>query len=394
LAPEMQIHMPRWNENYSTWQIEVQEMIGFTEARLGYVWQHYMEEFNLEKLVDVNLDIDSSHHGSIKINTIIPDSLPWQGKYFDGNPIEINAIGDSGYIFSHWASNSILSGSDTLLSTVKINVDTSDYFKAYFEPHVIIVDTPMIVFNELNYRSSDSLDADDWIEIWNIDTIAIDLSDWVFKDSNDSHEFILSQNTSLDTGDFLVLCQDTVKFKEIYPAVENYIGPFEFGLANEGEELRLFDSNGFLMISMLYANEPPWPVDADGTGKTIELNNPLGDMNDGNNWFSGCFGGSPGGPFIPCDTIGIEDHVVEDFLVKIYPNPALEYAKIEMLSNSPGDAIFKLFDFRGVIQEKLTFKLNNKVNTFNLPVGDLPSGIYFYQTYFNKNLKGGKILIK
>ena len=176
------------------------------------------------------LMIDSIFHGNVKINTIIPDSLPWQGLYFDGNPVDITAIPDSGYMFSHWASNMVITGNDTLNQKLNVNVDTNATFKAFFVIDTIPPDTPMVVFSEICYSSVDSLDADDWIELLNIDTISHNLAGWVFKDGDDDHEFILPQSTILDTNQYLVLCQDNEKFADIYPEVENVIGPFDFGL--------------------------------------------------------------------------------------------------------------------------------------------------------------------
>ena len=217
LAPEMQVHMPRWGSSFPAWESNVQAMSNFAMNRLPYVWQHYLNEFDLEKLVTVSLDIDSTNHGKIKINTIIPDSLPWQGIYFDGNPVEISVIPDSGYVFSHWSSNMIISGIDTLNPTLKVNVDTNDVFTAHFikDPYVQII--PKIIFSEINYNSSDTLDAGDWVEILNIDTTAIDLTSWIFKDVDDNHEFVLPPETFLDTGQYLVICRDTTKFRALYP---------------------------------------------------------------------------------------------------------------------------------------------------------------------------------
>ena len=108
------------------------EVLEFSQNRLGYIWQHYLDEFELDTLVTIGLDVDSILHGTIQINTIIPDSLPWQGIYFDGNPVDISAVPDSGYLFSHWQSNMIISDEDTLKQFLTVNVDTNDIFKAFF----------------------------------------------------------------------------------------------------------------------------------------------------------------------------------------------------------------------------------------------------------------------
>jgi hypothetical protein len=324
LASEMEIHMPRWGSSVAAWESNVNSMINFVTVRLGYVWTHYLNEFGLEKTVTLTLDADPGNHGKIKISTIIPDSLPWQGIYFDGNPVEITAIADSGYCFSHWATNMVISGSDTLNPNLVVNADTSDIFKAYFIPDTLEDDIPYVIFSEINYHSSDTLDTEDWVEIRNADTSAADISAWVFRDNDDLHTFVFPQPLTLDTGDYLVLCRDTTVFRSVHPEVSNVLGPFEFGLASEGDAIRLFDSTGTLAVQVNYSNQLPWDPEADGTGKTLELKDPWGDLNSGDNWFAGCPGGSPGEVFSPCDTIDIAEHLLTNPEVTIFPNPASE----------------------------------------------------------------------
>lgn len=394
LSNEMERHMTRWNGSFVDWEENVNGVVGFVENRLGHVWQHYLAEFDLNKLVIIGLEVDSTIHGTIKINTIIPDSLPWSGIYFDGNPVDISAVPDTGYLFSHWSSNFTISGQDTLKQILTINVDTNDVFKAFFVIDTIPVDTPLIVFNEINYRSVDSLDADDWVELWNVDTTNIDLSGWIFRDGNNEHEFIIPNQTMVDTGDFLVLCQDTSKFKSIYPIVQNIIGPFNFGLVNEGEELRLFDQTGLLVVSTLYSNQEPWPTDADGTGKTIELYDPFGNLNDGENWFTGCFGGSPGSPYIECDTVGIANYEsLYDF--KVYPNPFNSYTTFEINIDNKQKITLEIYNTLGnLVHKQNIFYSGIGVNRFTFYRSDLETGVYFYKIHFKEVIQTGKLLIR
>lgn len=275
-----------------------------------------------------------------------------------------------------------------------INVDTNDVFKAFFVIDTIPVDTPLIVFNEINYRSVDSLDADDWVELWNVDTTNIDLSGWIFRDGNNEHEFIIPNQTMVDTGDFLVLCQDTSKFKSIYPIVQNIIGPFNFGLVNEGEELRLFDQTGLLVVSTLYSNQEPWPTDADGTGKTIELYDPFGNLNDGENWFTGCFGGSPGSPYIECDTVGIANYEsLYDF--KVYPNPFNSYTTFEINIDNKQKITLEIYNTLGnLVHKQNIFYSGIGVNRFTFYRSDLETGVYFYKIHFKEVIQTGKLLIR
>jgi hypothetical protein len=395
LAPEMQVHLPRWSGSFTEWETNIESMISFAENRLSYVWQQYIDEFDLEKLVNIGLTVDSSQHGTIKINTITPDSLPWQGVYFDGNPVEITAIPDSGYIFSHWKSNMIISGSDTLKQFLQINVDTNDIFKAFFVTDTFELDTPFIVFSEINYRSADTIDTGDWIELRNMDTVAIDLSGWIFKDGNDEHQFFIAEGTILDTNKYLLLCQDTTAFLQFHPDISGMTGPFNFGLAAEGEEIRLFDSSENLILLVYYSNQTPWPTDADGTGKTLELNDPLGDLNDGSNWFAGCIGGSPGSHFVDCDTVYINENSEEAEHVRIYPNPSKTIIFVEISSRFNDDIILTLYDALGNPLLDMNYLLSSvTLNLIPVNISKINPGAYFI-TIKGKNLNHArKIFIR
>ena len=395
IEPEMDRHMTRWGSTFAEWQSNVDEMIDFGTNRLGYIWPQYIEEFGLEKTVTVGFDIDSIHHGHIKVNTIIPDSLPWQGTYFDGNPIEISAVADSGYLFSHWASNLVLTNQDTLQQQLEINIDTNVVFKAYFVLDTIVVDTPQIVFNEINYRSLDSLDAGDWVEIWNADPISWDLSEWIFKDDNDEHEFVLPIETVLQPDEYLVLFRDSLKFFNIFPDFENAFGPFEFGLANNGDELRLFDNNGNSLVSMSYSNDPPWPVDADGTGKTIELSDPYGDLSDGSNWFSGCIGGSPGGPYEECDTVNIKELKQSLEECYVFPNPFSNQTTLQFNGLQSDQILLKLFNIHGNLVREQKFLLESEGKTeLTIKRKDLTQGLYFLYISLEDKVYSTKLLVR
>ncbi len=395
LAPEMQVHMPRWGSSFAAWESNVNIMINFAQNRLGNIWQHYTDEFGLEKTVTIGLGVDSIAHGTIKINTIIPDSLPWHGIYFDGNAVDISAIPDSGYIFSHWQTNLIISGLDTLKQSLNINPDTNDFFKAFFVLDTIIIDTPFIVFSEINYNSSDTLDAGDWVEIMNADTAGADISGWIFRDSDDTHEFTLPQPLYLDTGQFFVFCRDTTMFKSVYPEITEFAGPFDFGLASEGDEVRLFDTAGVLVVSVNYTNQPPWPLDADGTGKTIELYNPYGDINDGNNWFSGCIGGSPGGLFVECDTINIQEILDLTGEVRIFPNPAKNVISASIDLEYHDEIYMTLYDAMGnFLLKEGCIVWPKTTRTIQVDVSGFKTGVYFIKLIGQHINFTGKIFIR
>ena len=151
-----------------------------------------------------------------------------------------------------------------------------------------------VVINEINYRSSDLFNPEDWIELHNPtdETIAIGL--WAFKDNSYYNVFTIPEDIVLLSGHFLVLCKDTVTFSQFFPDVLNSIGNFEFGLNGDGELLRLFDSSGLLVDMVEYDDITPWPPTAGGTGSTLELIHPYRDNSSGENWDAADEHGTPG----------------------------------------------------------------------------------------------------
>ena len=92
--------------------------------RSNQVRDHVQNNFGLPQQVDLTLDVFPNQTGKIHISTITPQVYPWQGIYFDGLPIKIEAIAEPGFHFLHWVSNGLIA--DTLnsvwLDTLHTNV--------------------------------------------------------------------------------------------------------------------------------------------------------------------------------------------------------------------------------------------------------------------------------
>lgn len=157
-----------------------------------------------------------------------------------------------------------------------------------------------IVFSEVNYHSDSTRNSGEWLELHNTGTVPADISSWIFSDSESIHYYIIPANTIIQPGGYFVLSNDTNLFRAAYPGVFNIGGPFNFGLGNKGDMLRLFDAQSVLQISMTYADSAGWPKAADGLGRTLERKSMAGIADDPANWYAGCMGGSPGAGPSPC----------------------------------------------------------------------------------------------
>ena len=151
-----------------------------------------------------------------------------------------------------------------------------------------------VVINEINYRSSNSFNPEDWVELHNPTNNTIAIGSWAFKDNNYYNIFTLPEDIVLLPGNYLVLCRNSNAFSQLFPSVFNFVGDFEFGLNGDGELVRLFDSNGLLIDTVEYDDITPWPIEAGGTGSTLELINPFRDNTLGENWAASIGNGTPG----------------------------------------------------------------------------------------------------
>ena len=76
-----------------------------------------------------------------------------------------------------------------------------------------------IIITEINYNSAPDFDPEDWVELYNGGDIAVDLSGWEFRDSDDTHVFTIPNGTVLESGDYFVLCREASKFSVLFPRV-------------------------------------------------------------------------------------------------------------------------------------------------------------------------------
>ncbi|HJX70695.1 MAG TPA: CotH kinase family protein, partial [Bacteroidales bacterium] len=219
---EMPYHIQKWGSSMSGWNGNIENMFTFASYRVDYVRNHIRSQFGISSAHQINLNIEKSGSGKIKINTIAPLDYPWTGTYFHNIPVQLTARPEAGYRFVCW-QGSVESDN----SSLSVNVLSNLNITAVFEPdgsglnHIII--------NEINYNSAPEADAGDWIEIYNGGEEAKDISFWRISDSNTGHVYIIPQNTILGPDSYLVICRDKSLFASQYPSVSNYTGNLSFG---------------------------------------------------------------------------------------------------------------------------------------------------------------------
>jgi hypothetical protein len=166
-----------------------------------------------------------------------------------------------------------------------------------------------VVINEIMYNTPSADPAEEWIELHNRGTTAVNLLGWRISDGVD-YTF---GNVTIPAGGYLVVAADTEAFGELFPGVSNVVGGWLGTLSNNGEGVELENAAGDRIDRVRYATDGDWGIrrrlpdpltgtpgwewtaDHDGIGKSVELINAALSNENGQNWGPSVpVGGTPG----------------------------------------------------------------------------------------------------
>ena len=170
-----------------------------------------------------------------------------------------------------------------------------------------------VVINEIMYHPASENPLEEYIELHNRGTNAVDLSGWRFVNGVD---FTFPPGTTLGAGGYLVIAANLTNFQQKYsfPIVTNVIGDWTGPLSNGGEKIELADPQGNLVSEVRYADAGDWGIRVrgpvlqgtrgldwaaahDGAGSSLELINPALPLDNGQSWAaSPAPDGTPGRP--------------------------------------------------------------------------------------------------
>ncbi|MBA7562498.1 hypothetical protein ES708_04150 [subsurface metagenome] len=254
-----------------------------------------------------------------------------------------------------------------------------------------------VVINEINYNSSDEFNPGDWVELYNSGDAPVDVSGWIFRDDNESHSFVIPDDVIINPYSYIVLCRDVEAFVLFFPNVDNYYGDFDFGLNGDGEYICLLTDYGTIADSLTYDDDPPWTVEADGTGHTLSLINPLQDNALPVSWLPSLMYGTPGeinDVFVGVDNSGQYVHPVSFSLGRNYPNPFNPVTTIPLYIPVTSRVTIEIYTIlgqkTGVILDEM---LPRGQYSVKYDASDLPSGLYLYHMSAGSFYDTGKMML-
>lgn len=289
IASEIPLHQDRWPGSARNWEAAVDVLRDFAGKRVQSMRAHFAGRFKIPGTVQIVVTVSDRAAGRIRVNTLDLRSFPWTGTYFKTIPVSITAVPNPGFRFAGWSDPAL--GDSVTASFAPFK---SVYLSARFEPSS---DAANAVINEINYHSPESFDPGDWVELVNPTDASLDVSGWSFRNGTGNPYFIFPERSVLPARGYSVLSADTTSLKLLFPDIPGRVNGIPFTLKNSGDTLVLADRNGFIIDSLVYGDDGPWPTEADGAGCTLALGSPSEDNTDPASWTASRYaGGTPGRP--------------------------------------------------------------------------------------------------
>lgn len=183
------------------------------------------------------------------------------------------------------------------------------------------VAVPALVISAINYNPVSALtypgDSLEFVKISNAGSSTADLTGVYFRELGLTNKF--PANSTLASGKSLYLVSSLKAFEQVWGI--KAFGQFLRNLDNDTEDLVLTDGFGNLIDRVMYADQQPWPVDANGKGAFIELKNLTADNNNPVNWISS-------------NVISETPELFAEDAISVYPLPARDKITIDASGNS------------------------------------------------------------
>lgn len=133
LTPEMTAHAARWNGTLTEWQNNMDTLRNFILTRCNNMSTGLMSCYSLTGPYNITLNADPAGSGTVRLNTMVHDQLPWTGTYFGGMDNILEATPIAPYLFKNWTSPSQVFNPNDSAALVTVNLTAGDSITAHFD---------------------------------------------------------------------------------------------------------------------------------------------------------------------------------------------------------------------------------------------------------------------
>lgn len=252
-----------------------------------------------------------------------------------------------------------------------------------------------ILISELKYKSRPDSFSGDWIELYNSNTRAVDLSEWSVIYGHDTLSF--APNFVIAPEAYALLVADSLPFVEQYPHLDMSAVCFSdrhFDLDKERGQLMMLNQWQHPGNRVQYDVDLGWPMmTADTSNHSLELTNYHNSLPVAS-WRMGCKDGSPlEGPDSCIPNVGIDEWERLGLRLVLFPNPAHTQLHMQVESQSAQNIEWQLCNIHSqAVSPEQAWQLLPGMQHIKIDVKDMPAGVYYIRIY-NKQWQAIKKLI-
>ncbi len=234
---------------------EMDSVLNFFEKRPAVILP-YVNNLWFGNVDSFDLTLNHTGNGSIALHSNFTD-VPngFTANYWSDIPIQIHAVADPGYRFSHWVETG--STDATIFQSFNSNTTRTAVFVPALD----------IVINEIHYNPTGSNEDTEFIEIYNPDTEAKSLRAYKFSEGIC---FTFPEDAIIGPGEYQIIARD----RSLYSGNSYTVYEWDYtGLSNGGELLQIVNPVGKIIDEVDYSDDLPWRIEADGDGFSLALLN-------------------------------------------------------------------------------------------------------------------------
>jgi len=241
IAPEMPNHVIRWGGNIGQWNQNIINVQEFGALRADIVFDHVGNYFGLNESSNLNISAVPPGAGAVSVSGLITPDNSWSGEYFNDIPIEISAISNPGYIFSHWAGSTEIEEDITI--TLNGDLNLTAVFVEDDSPGISAFINEILASNE-TINTDEAGEYDDWLELYNIGVESEDIGGLYLTDDADNlTKWVIPDGTEIQPQSFLLFwCDEDQEQGEFHT---------NFKLSSGGEFLALVNFDGITLLDSI-----------------------------------------------------------------------------------------------------------------------------------------------
>ncbi|MBK8706240.1 MAG: CotH kinase family protein [Saprospiraceae bacterium] len=137
IEPEMYGQVARWGGSYQSWLINVQTIRDFINARCIVINGGIGDCYEVSGPYPLQVRVEpAGFSNKVLVNTIAPDTYPYDAEYFGDIPITLTAQPAQGWELDHWEVANQVFGPDATSDAISLSMIMGDTITAFFAPDV------------------------------------------------------------------------------------------------------------------------------------------------------------------------------------------------------------------------------------------------------------------